>query len=74
MATKTADLRALDKLPDSALISIPELAAITACGISTTWRRLASDPHYPKVVKLGERCTRVRLGDVRALIAAKQEA
>lgn len=63
------DLRHLDKLPDSALVPIPVLAALTHQGISTAWRKLATDPTYPKVIRLGARCTRVRLGDVRALLA-----
>lgn len=63
------DLRHLDKLPDSALIPIPVLAALTQQGISTVWRKLAIDPTYPPVVRLGARCTRVKLGDVRRLLS-----
>lgn len=63
------DLRHLDKLPDSALIPIPVLAALTQQGVSTVWRKLAIDPTYPQVVRLGARCTRVKLGDVRRLLS-----
>ena len=63
-----ADLRHLDTLPDSALVSIPVLAALTQQGVSTVWRKLAIDPTYPPVIKLGARCTRIKLGDIRKLI------
>lgn len=62
------NLREIDTLPDSALIAIPQFAALIGQGVSTTWRKLGRAPGYPKPVKLGERCTRVRLGDVRRLI------
>lgn len=61
-------LRDTDNLPDEALVSIPVLAALTGQGVSTVWRKLGRAPGYPKPIKLGERCTRVRLGDVRRLI------
>ncbi len=67
------DLRHIDKLPDTALIDVPTFATLINSGVSTTWRKLASDPTYPKLIRLGTRCTRVRLGDVRALIAGRAE-
>ncbi len=65
------DLSHISKLPDEALVSIQTLAALTEQGISTVWRKLSTDPDYPEVVHLGTRCTRVRLGEVRKLIANK---
>ncbi len=67
------DLRHIDKLPDTALIDVPTFATLTDQGVSTAWRKFASDPSYPKLIRLGTRCTRVRLGDVRALIAGSAE-
>ena len=67
------DLRHIDKLPDTALIDVPTFATLINSGVSTTWRKLASDPTYPKLIRLRTRCTRVRLGDVRALIAGRAE-
>jgi len=63
-------LRHIDDLPDAALISVSTLAVLTGQGVSTVWRKLATDPSYPRPVKLGTRCTRVRLGDARKLLAA----
>lgn len=63
------DLRHLDQLPDTALITVPQLAQLTQQGISTTWRKLADNPAYPKTIKLGNRCTRVSLGDARKLLS-----
>lgn len=65
------DLRHIGKLPDEALVPVPVLAALTQQGTSTAWRKLASDPDYPKPIRLGNRCTRVRLGDIRAYIAGR---
>lgn len=62
------NLRHLDTLPDSALISIQTFAKLLDAGLSTTWRNLANNPDFPRTVKLGTRCTRVRLGDVRRLL------
>lgn len=63
------DLSHLDTLPDSALVSIPVFAKLTGQGVSTVWRKLADHPQYPKPIKLSARCTRVKLGDVRRLLA-----
>lgn len=69
--SKPEDLSYIANLPDEALVPVPVLAKLTHQGVSTTWRKLATDPAYPKPVKLGMRCTRVRLGDIRALIAGR---
>jgi predicted DNA-binding transcriptional regulator AlpA len=63
------DLRHLDQMPDSALIPIPVFAKLAGQGLSTVWRKLAEDPKYPETIRLGARCTRVRLGDVRKLLS-----
>lgn len=45
--------------------------ALTGQGVSTVWRKLSTDPDYPTTVRLGNRCTRVRMGDIRKLIQAR---
>lgn len=65
------DLSHIDKLPDAALIDVPTFALLTDQGVSTAWRKFATDPSYPKLIRLGNKCTRVRLGDYRALIAGR---
>lgn len=70
-----------DDLPDSALVrqaqlvpnrkkpGVPVLLSISAASL---WRKVASGT-FPKPIKLGERITAWRVGDVRAWIAAQQE-
>jgi len=61
-------LRDIENLPDEALLSIPHFAELIGQATSTTWRKLGRAPGYPEPIKLGARCTRVRLGDVRRLL------
>lgn len=68
MASRIPDLSHIATAPDETLITIPVMAALTSQGISTVWRKLSDDPRYPEKIKLGNRCTRVRLGDVRRLL------
>ncbi len=63
-----------DNLPDAALVDIETFARITGSGVSTTWRRLKADPTFPRPTRLGTRCTRFRVGDIRAWLASKAEA
>lgn len=63
------DLRQIDQLPDSALVSVQVFAALTGQSVSTVWRKFNNEPGYPTPVRLGTRCTRVKLGDVRGYIA-----
>ena len=65
------DLSHVSKLPDEALVSVRVLAGLTGQGVSTVWRKFGNEPGYPKPIKVGTRCTRVNLGDIRAFVAAK---
>lgn len=69
--SKPDNLAYIAGLPDEALVPVPVFAKLTQQGVSTTWRKLGADPTYPKIIKLGTRCTRVRLGDIRAFIAGR---
>lgn len=65
------DLSHISKLPDEALVSVQTLAALTNQGVSTVWRKFSTEPGYPEPIRLGKRCTRVRLGSIRSFIAGK---
>jgi predicted DNA-binding transcriptional regulator AlpA len=58
-------------LPDEAQVSVKTIAALTGNGVSTIWR-YAKNPDFPKPTKLSARCTRFRVGDVRAWLASKE--
>ncbi len=60
-------------LPDEALASIKTVAAITEEGVSTIWRKAKTDPNL-KPIKLGNRCTRFRVGGVRAYMRGEVTA
>ncbi len=70
-SSRRSDHQRITNLPDEALVSVATFAALTDQGISTVWRKLATDPDYPTTVRLGNRCTRVRMGDIRKLIESK---
>lgn len=52
-----------------ALISMVEMGAALGLSESTAWDRAAKDPNFPKVLRLGPKCTRVRVSEARAYIA-----
>ncbi len=56
-------------LPDEAMVSVKTVAAVLEQATVTVWRRAAREEHFPKPRKLGTRCTRWRVGDVRAFLA-----
>lgn len=60
-------------LPNDAVVSVRAIAALTGNGVSTIWR-YAKNPDFPKPVKLSVRCTRFRVGDVRAWLAGREAA
>lgn len=55
-------------IPD-ALLKMPTAAAVAGMSEATLYRRAKSDPSFPKLVKMGKRCTRVRAGDLTAWLA-----
>ncbi|PWW47733.1 helix-turn-helix transcriptional regulator [Melaminivora alkalimesophila] len=62
------DLREIDNLPDGALVPIKTFAALVGQGVSTLWRKAQNESDFPRPIRLGARCTRFRMGDVRAYI------
>lgn len=65
------NISGFDKLPDEAMTSVKVIAALTGNGVSTVWRYAALNPDFPKPIKLSARCTRFRVGEVRAWLAKK---
>ena len=71
---RRVDISHFDKLPDAAMISVKALATVVAKGVSTVWRNCQQDPDFPKPIRLGPGCTRFKVGDIRAYLAAKASA
>ena len=56
--------------PD-ALLTIRTAGALAGVGISTVYARARNDPSFPKLLKHGTRCTRIRAGDFTAWLKAQ---
>ena len=61
------------QIPD-ALLRMRTAAAVSGMSEATLYRRAKTDPDFPKLVKLGTRCTRIRAGDLTAWLASKVPA
>jgi predicted DNA-binding transcriptional regulator AlpA len=59
--------------PD-ALLTITTSAALIARGVSTLYALAAKDPTFPKLIKRGKRCTRIRAGDLTAWLKAQAQS
>lgn len=57
-----------------ALLKMSTAAAVSGLSEASLYRKAASDPTFPKLVKLGKRCTRIRAGDLTAWLAAQAGA
>lgn len=68
------NLKDFDSLPDCALAPVTVFRPLAGIAPSTAWRRASTDPTFPKPVKLGNRCTRFRVGDIRAFLAGNLPA
>lgn len=68
------NISGFDDLPDEAMTSVKVIAALTGNGVSTVWRYAALNPDFPKPVKLSARCTRFRVGEVRAYLKSRGAA
>lgn len=59
---------------DDALLTIKTAVAVSGLSAATLYRKAATDPTFPKLVKMGPRCTRVRAGDLTAWLAKQAAA
>lgn len=57
-----------------ALLTMKTACAVSGLSSSTLYRKAATDPGFPKLVKMGTRCTRIRAGDLTAWLAAQGKA
>ncbi len=60
-------LRQFDQLPDSALVSVRVVSLLLGRSQASIWRDVKSG-RLAKPVRIGQRCTRWRVGDLRALM------
>lgn len=67
------DVSHFDQLPDSALVPVTTVAAVTCEGVSTIWRKAQTDERL-KPIRLGNRCTRFRVGGLRAYMRGEVAA
>lgn len=56
-----------------ALLTLKTASAVSGLSESSLYRKAKVDPSFPKLVKMGQRCTRIRAGDLTAWIASKAE-
>ena len=54
-----------------ALLTIKTASAVSGLSQATLYRKAASDQTFPKRIKMGTRCTRIRAGDLTAWLAAQ---
>ena len=65
-------LSQFDQLPDSAMVPVKLFGAVLNAGVSTIWRRAKAEPDsFPQPRRLGVKCTRFNVGDIRAFLAGK---
>lgn len=57
-----------------ALLTIRTAGAVSGMSSATIYRKAASDPTFPKLIRIGSRCTRIRAGDLTAWLAAQAGA
>lgn len=57
-----------------ALLTLRTASAVAGMSSATLYRRASTDPTFPRLIRLGTRCTRIRAGDLTAWLASKAEA
>ncbi len=68
------DVSNFDRLPDAAVVPASTLTALAGISASTVWNRVKGDPSFPKPIRLGAKCTRFRVGDIRRYLAGDASA
>lgn len=56
------------------LLRMSTAAAVAGLSQATLYRKAKADPTFPRLVKLGQRCTRIRAGDLTDWLAAQAGA
>ena len=57
-----------------ALLTLRTASAVSGLSEATLYRKAKADPTFPRLVKMGQRCTRIRAGDLTAWLAAQAGA
>lgn len=57
-----------------ALLTLRTASAVAGLSEATIYRKANSDPTFPRLVRIGKRCTRIRAGDLTAWLAAQAGA
>lgn len=57
-----------------ALLTLRTAAAVAGMSSATIYRRASTDPTFPRLIRMGRRCTRIRAGDLTAWLAAQAGA
>ncbi len=55
----------------NALLTLRTAGAVGGLSVSTIYRKAAIDPTFPKLIRIGARCTRMRAGDWLTWLAAQ---
>lgn len=54
-----------------ALLTMRTASAVAGLSEATLYRKAKTDPTFPRLVRMGARCTRIRAGDLTAWLAAQ---
>ena len=57
-----------------ALLTLRTAGIVAGLSQATLYRKAASDPTFPKLIRMGKRCTRIRAGDLTSWLAAQAAA
>ena len=57
-----------------ALLTLRTAAAVAGLSETTIYRKAKEDPTFPRLIRMGRRCTRIRAGDLTAWLAAQTGA
>jgi prophage regulatory protein len=59
---------------ENALLTLKTASAVAGISEATIYRKASTDPTFPKLIKMGARCTRIRAGDLSAWIRVQAGA
>jgi len=54
-----------------ALLTLRTASAIAGLSTATLYRRAKDDPTFPRLIRMGARCTRIRAADLTSWLSAK---
>lgn len=57
-----------------ALLTLETASAVAGISVATIYRKASADPTFPRLVRMGRRCTRIRAGDLTDWLALQAGA